>query len=197
MISGIVLAAGAARRLGQQKLFLDLKGKPVLQWVLEAALSSQLDEVICVIRELNEARRKIPLKQDKLRWIVNERAHEGQSTSVIAGLQSVSPDCEAGLFLVGDQPLVNRELINGLVELFRRSGRLIVAPDFQEQTRNPVLFDRRLFPELLQLTGDRGGKGLLEKHRKNTAFLTWEREESFLDVDTWEDYERLKRFVPS
>lgn len=195
MISGIVLAAGAARRLGRQKLFLDLRGKPVLQWVLEAALSSQLDEVICVVRDLKEARQKIFLKQDTLRWILNEKAHEGQSTSVITGLEAVSPRCEGALFLVADQPLVKTELIDGLIELFRRSGALVIAPSFQGQSRNPVLFHRRLFPELLKVTGDRGGRGLLEKHKEDTAFLAWEDVESFLDVDTWEDYERLKRLA--
>ena len=56
MISGIVLAAGAAKRMGQQKLLLDFQGKPVLSRVLEAVLASQLYEVICVVRELKQIR---------------------------------------------------------------------------------------------------------------------------------------------
>ena len=192
MISGVVLAAGAARRLGHPKLFLDLKGKPVLQWVLEAALSSQLDEVICVVRDVSEAHHRIPLMQDKLRWILNERADEGQSTSVIAGLEAVSPRCEGALFLVGDQPLIKTELINSLVELSRKSGAWIVAPSFDGQTRNPVLFRRELFSELLQLAGDRGGKSLIERHKEKSLFLIRQDKESYLDIDTWEDYERLK-----
>lgn len=193
MISGIVLAAGEAKRIGQQKLYLDFKGKPVLQWALEAALSSELDEVVCVVRELKEAQPEIALKHDKLRWIVNKKASEGQSTSVIAGLNAISPQSEAALFLVGDQPLVNPELINSLIELFKKTDSLIVAPTFQGQTRNPVLFHRDLFPELRKLTGDRGGKGLIEKYRQNTAFLEWSDETPFLDVDTWEDYQILKK----
>ncbi len=195
MICGIVLAAGAARRLGEQKLFLSLRDKPVLQWVLEAALSSQLDEVICVVRDLKEAHHKIALNQDKLRWIVNESSHEGQSTSVVAGLEAASPQCEGALFIVGDQPLVKAELINGLIELFRRSGALIVAPVCAAQPRNPVLFHRQLFPELFKLSGDKGGKSLMERHKEKSLFLTWEDESSFLDIDTWDDYERLKRLA--
>jgi len=193
MISGIILAAGAAQRMGRQKLLLDLKGKPVLQWVLEAALSSELDEVVCVVREANEIQKGISLKDDKLRWVTNEKASEGQNTSVIAGLKAISPQSEAALFLVGDQPLLKRDLIDGLIDLFRKTAALIVAPTFQGQTRNPVLFRRDLFPELLKLTGDRGGRRLIEKYKDKTVFLEWKEEAPFLDVDRWEDYEKLKK----
>ena len=193
MISGIILAAGEAKRMGQQKLYLNFRDKPVLQWALEAALLSDLDEVVCVVREMSEPQQKISLKHDKLRWIRNEKADEGQSTSIIVGLKSISPQREAALFLVGDQPLVNPELINSLIELFKKTDSLIVAPTFQGQTRNPVLFHRDLFPELLKLTGDRGGRGLIEKYRQNTAFLERSEEASFLDLDTWEDYQILKK----
>ena len=193
MISGIILAAGAAERMGRQKLLLNLNGKPVLQWVLEAALSSELDEVVCVVRELKEIQQGISLKHEKLGWAVNERAAEGQSTSVIAGLKAINPQSEAALFIVGDQPLVKRDLIDGLMDLFRKTAALIVAPTFQGQTRNPVLFRKDLFPEFLKLTGDRGGRRLIETYRDKIALLDWKDEAPFLDVDRWEDYERLKR----
>lgn len=179
--------------MGQQKLLLNLNGKPILQWVLEAALSSELDEVVCVVREANEIQKGISLKDDKLRWVTNEKASEGQNTSVIAGLKAINPQSEAALFLVGDQPLVKRDLIDGLMDLFRKTAALIVAPTFQGQTRNPVLFHKDLFPEFLKLTGDRGGRGLIEKYKDKTILLQWKEEAPFLDVDRWEDYERLKR----
>jgi molybdenum cofactor cytidylyltransferase len=192
MISAVVLAAGAAKRMGRQKLLLDLKGKPVLQWTLEAALASELDELVCVVRDLEEIKRRISLKHQKLRWVTNERAAQGQSTSIMAGLKAISPESEAALFLVGDQPLVTPELINTLIDRFKREASLIVAPTFRGETRNPVLFHRDLFPEILQLKGDRGARGLIEKYRQTSAFPEWPDGSPFLDVDSWEDYEKLK-----
>jgi len=193
MISGVVLAAGAAERMGRQKLLLDLKGKPVLQWTIEAALSSELDEVVCVVRELKEIQQKVALTHEKLRWAVNDRAAEGQSTSIIAGLEAISPESEAAMFLVGDQPLVKPKLINSLIDLFKKEAPLIVAPTFQGEPRNPALFHSDLFAEILELKGDRGARGLIEKYRQDSAFLEWPEETPFLDVDRWEDYERLTR----
>ncbi|MEE9550781.1 MAG: nucleotidyltransferase family protein [Candidatus Binatia bacterium] len=191
MVSGIVLAAGEARRMGQQKLLLDFNGRPILWWVLEAVLASDLGEIICVVREQNEMRRKIRLDQNRVRWVTNDKAHEGQSTSLAAGLRAVSVQSAAALFLVGDQPLIKTELINGLIDLHSKSAAPIVAPVFRGETRNPVLFHRDLFPELLQVTGDRGGKILMEKYREKVALLKWEDESPFLDLDDWQDYQRL------
>ncbi|MEE9570018.1 MAG: nucleotidyltransferase family protein [Candidatus Binatia bacterium] len=192
MVTGIVLAAGEARRMGQQKLLLDFNGRPILLWVLSAVLASDLAEVICVVREQDELPRKIDLDRDRVRWVTNEKAHEGQSTSVVAGLKMVSIQSSAALFVVGDQPLIRTELINGLIDLHLKSAAPVVAPVFRGETRNPVLFHRDLFPELLQLTGDRGGKVLMEKYREKGAFLQWDDEAPFLDLDVWQDYERLK-----
>ncbi|MBI2357652.1 MAG: nucleotidyltransferase family protein [Deltaproteobacteria bacterium] len=178
--------------MGQQKLFLDFRGKPVLQWVLEAAMASALDEIVCVVRDLEEAKKKVSLEHPKLRWVINEKAHEGQGTSIIAGLKAIDARSEAALFLVGDQPMIQSEVINGLIELFRKNSKLIVVPTFHGQARNPVLFHRDLFPEILQLTGDRGARALIEKYREKSAFLEWPEESPFLDLDTWDDYERLK-----
>lgn len=196
MISAIVLAAGRAQRMGEQKLLLPLRGKPVFQWVLEAALTANTAEVICVVRDLEAMHRHISLVDPRLFWLVNYAADRGQSTSVIAGLWAIDPKSDGALFLVGDQPMIRKNLINALIARFEGSGAWIVAPSFQGQTRNPVLFRRDLFPELLHITGDRGGRGLIEKHRDKTSLVEWEDELAFMDLDIREDYERLtERFA--
>jgi molybdenum cofactor cytidylyltransferase len=195
MISAVVLAAGRARRLGEQKLFLPLRGKPVLQWVLESTLASDLGEVVCVMRELESARRHLNLSNERLVWLANPIADRGQSTSVIAGLWATDPSSDGAMFLVGDQPLISKGLINTLIEKFTAESAWIVAPTFRQQPRNPVVFRRNLFPELLQLTGDRGGRLLINKHKNNTVLVEWNDEIPFLDLDVHEDYERLKQIA--
>ena len=195
MISAVVLAAGRAERMGEPKLFLPLGGKPVLQWVLESALASNLDEIICVARDLAPVRRQIKLADERLFWLLNYGADGGESTSLIAGLWATNSESDGCMFLLGDQPLIRKDLINSLIEKFDQSSALIVAPKYKGQARNPVLFRRELFPDLLKLTGDRGGRTLLEKHRKETTLIEWKDEAPFLDIDGAENYERLKELA--
>ena len=195
MISAVVLAVGRAKSLGQEKLLLPLRGKPVLQWVLESALASDLDEIVCVTRELASVRSQLNLSDERLFWLTNYAADRGQSTSVISGLWATNPKSEGVMFLVGDQPLIRKKLINSLIEKFRPGPAWIVAQSFNRDPRNPVLFRRNLFPELLQLSGDRGGRVLIEKHRNNTALVEWKDETPFLDIDVHEEYERLKEMA--
>jgi molybdenum cofactor cytidylyltransferase len=181
--------------MGEQKLLLPLRGKPVLQWVLESALASDLHEVICVVRDLKAVRQRISLVDDRLCWLVNYAADRGQSTSVIAGLWAVDPKSDGALFLVGDQPMVASELIDAMMDRFEATSAGIIAPSFKGETRNPVLFRRDLFPELLQLTGDCGGRVLIDKNRDKIAVVEWNDEIPFMDLDVREDYERLKQLA--
>src|SRR5687767_13846932 len=171
MISAVVLAAGRAERMGEQKLLLPLRGKPVLQWVLESALASDLHEVICVVRDLEGVRRKISLVDERLYWLTNYTADRGQSTSVTAGLWPIDPKSDGALFLVGDQPTIRSELIDAVIERFDAGATLIVAPIFSGELGNAVLFYRTLFPELVRLTGDRCGRSLVDKYRDKAAFV--------------------------
>jgi molybdenum cofactor cytidylyltransferase len=195
MISAVVLAAGSARRMGEQKLLLPLAGKPVLQWVLERAVASDVAEVVCVVRNLELLPPRISIGDEKMLWLINYAADRGQSASVIAGVWAIDPHSEGALFMVGDQPLIRSELINTLIKRFAETGALIVAPTYRGEARNPVLFRREIFPELLELSGDRGGRALIARHAQRTEFVEWQDEFSFMDLDVREDYERLKQFA--
>lgn len=195
MISAVILAAGQCQSSGEPKFFLPLRGKPALQWVLESALAADLDEIICVTRELKSAQKHIHLADERLFWLLNYGADRGQSTSVIAGLWATHPNTDGVMFLVGDQPLIRTELINSLIERFTESSAWIVAPSFNGQARHPLLVRRDLFPELLKLSGDRDTRALLEKHRQKSALVESTDEISFLALDVRENYDRIKELV--
>jgi molybdenum cofactor cytidylyltransferase len=192
VISAIVLAAGKAKRMEAPKLFLPLRGKPMLQWVLESVLATRVSEVICVVRDLAAVRAYISVADHRLSWLVNERADTGQSSSVTSGLWAIDPKADAALFVDGDQPMLSSQLINALFDRFNRVSAPIIAPIFQGQVRIPALFRREIFPELLKLEGDRGGRAVIEKYQDRLEPVQWNEEAPFMDIDDQKDYERIK-----
>ena len=100
------------------------------------------------------------------------------------------PETEAAVFLLGDQPLVRPESIAALIETFSSCRVPVVQAMYRGIPGHPVLFGRALFPELRQVTGDRGGRDVLASHAEDVAKVDLDLEAP-QDVDTRADYARL------
>jgi molybdenum cofactor cytidylyltransferase len=189
-VSAIVLAAGQGRRMGALKLALPLGPKSVLRHVVDAALASPVGEVVVVLGHgAAELGAELP-KHSRLRSVYNPDFVQGQSSSLKAGINALNPKAEGVVFLLGDQPLVTPETIDALVATFQNYPAAIVQPLYRGIPGNPVLFARALFPELLQVTGDRGGRELLDTHRTELAAVDLDSEAPD-DIDTGEDYGKI------
>ena len=189
MISAVVLAAGRAET--SSKLLAPLRGKPVLRRVLEAVAASRVDEVLCVVRDAAQCQENISMGGDRLLWLVDDNAGMGQSNVLIAGLWAVDPGTAGVLFISGEQAFLGRDLVDALLDRFERNPTAIVAPSFQGQMRNPVLFPRELFRELLEVKSDGIGREVIERNRDRVALVPWHEEAPFLDLDHEENDERL------
>jgi molybdenum cofactor cytidylyltransferase len=188
-VAGVILAAGESRRLGRPKQLLPLGQKTMLEHVVEVALSSPLQEVIVVLGHRAE---EIQPLLGGVKAVVNEEWPQGLSGSLRVGLGALSPQFEACLFFLADQPQVTPQLVDSLITRHRRTLAPIVAPRFRGRRGNPVLFARSLFPELLILQGEEGGRSLIEKHRSLVEWVEVDSEDYFLDIDTQEDLKRLR-----
>lgn len=190
--AGIILAAGTSSRYGQFKQLLDWKGKSFIRQVTETALQAGLEPVVVVtgFRHTDVASH---LQDLPIRLIHNPDFELGQSTSIKAGIRSLPQHIGAAVFLLADQPQIPPEVISALVETHAGECPSILAPLVLEERRaNPVLFDCVTFPDLLNLTGDIGGRGIFDKHR--VTYLPWHDDILIFDVDKPDDYERLKNF---
>jgi len=190
-VAGVILAAGQSTRLGQPKQLLPLNGRPLLQHVVSAACDSALDEVVVVVGALLEELRAV-LHLGRARLVVNTRYADGQSTSLHRGLEVLDDDSEGVLFLLGDQPGVTSALVDRLVARYRAGDAAIVAPRFLDGLGNPVLFDRALWPELRQLSGDTGAREILRARRADVREVAVAAPR-LPDVDTWDDYVEAQR----
>ena len=189
-VAGIVLAAGRSTRMGLTKQLLPFRGRTVLEWVVDNALASKLQPVIVVIG--HEAEAVKPLMAGKaVTTVVNCCYETGQSSSLKAGLQELAGDCDAALFLLGDQPLVTPETINLILDAYNDSPSPIVMPTFDGRRGTPALFDRTTFPRINALSGDCGARALFTEYEGEIRSVEVHTSAIHFDLDTIVDYHRL------
>ncbi|MEK6751670.1 MAG: selenium cofactor biosynthesis protein YqeC [Chloroflexota bacterium] len=187
--AGIILAAGESTRYGSLKQLLDWKGKPFVRQVAETALRSGLWPVM-VVTGFRSADVESCLKDLPVNIVYNPNYQQGQSASIRAGVRALPQNAGGAVFLLADQPQIPAEVIRALTNTHARELHPIVAPLVLEERRaNPVLFDRVAFPDLLQLTGDIGGRAIFSKYK--VEYMPWHDDILLLDVDKPEDYQKL------
>ena len=188
MIASIVLAAGFARRMGRQKLLLDLRGKPVVRWSVEAVLPHVGDVV--VVTGGDDAGVRTALEGLPVRFAVNPRPQAGQGSSIAVGMAALKPWTAAVLVALGDQPRLPDGVILSLLETLQRTGKAIAAPVYRGIQGTPVLFAGEVFGELAALGGDAGARAVVQAQPERVAPVEVDAPMP-LDVDTPEDYARL------
>ena len=202
----IILAAGSSSRMGagRHKLLLPLAGRPVLEHVIEAALASQARPIIIVLgHQADQVRSHISayVGHAHVTIVENDRYLQGMSTSLHAGIHALmtmgtthtlpAPEVGSALVVLGDQPLMTTTIIDTLIATWRTTGKRIIAPLYDGKRGNPVLFDASLFAELLQTTGDEGGRSVVERHHQEMATVEIGNAIASYDVDTWEAYQQV------
>ena len=191
-IAAIILAAGRSSRMGRNKLLLDLGGKPIVAHVLDTVAGIGFAETVLVTGHQAGKVKAALGSRDKLR-IVEARDHAtGMAASLKAGLKALSPDIDAALVILGDMPQVSADLLRRLIGAYQPlEGRAIVLPVADGKRGNPVLFDRRFFPDMLQLEGDVGARHIIGGNAELVAEISAPAQEIFIDVDTPEAYQQL------
>ena len=187
-VAGIILAAGAASRMGQPKLLLPWKGRALIHHAAHTALIAGLEPVIVVagarMFEIQAALTDLPVEV-----IHNPAWENGQSTSVRTGIHALPERTTAAMFLLGDQPYVSVELVQVLQLTYIRDRPTILVPFVGGKRSNPVLFDGSIFEALCALQGDAGARSIFGQYPPTP--LVWQDERLLFDVDTPEDYQRL------
>ncbi|MCK8825486.1 molybdenum cofactor cytidylyltransferase [Fuchsiella alkaliacetigena] len=190
MISAIVLGAGVSSRLGRAKQLLPFGEKTVIERVVDNLLLSDIEELVVVLGHRAEEVAGLLVNKEVI-TVYNPDYKMGQSTSLIAGLESIEQAATGILCMLGDQPLVKSETINQLISHFKQSEQLIVAPKYQGQLGNPIIFATQLKSEMLMASGDQGARWLLSKYRDRLKEIEVEDRGVILDIDTEADYRKL------
>ena len=139
--AGLVLAAGASRRMGRPKQLLPVGGRPLLEHVVAQASASRLDEVLVVLGASADAIRG-QVDFGRARTLVNPGHASGMSSSLRVGLAALGAGVERAVVILGDQPAVSAELLDELLDLQAGSGLPAAALSFGGLLHPPVVLRR-------------------------------------------------------
>jgi molybdenum cofactor cytidylyltransferase len=188
--AAIVLAAGQSSRMGAHKLLLPLGDRPLIAHAIIAACASSANPVIVVLGHDAE-RVAATLPPGRQQVIVNPDYQEGMSTSLRAGLAAIPPQTTGALILLGDQPLVRVDLVEQMLAEARESPASILAASYGGRRGNPVYFPRVYFDELRKITGDEGGRSVIQRHLDSVRLVPIANADAALDADAPDDYQRI------
>ena len=191
LISAILLAAGESKRMGKPKQLIPLGRTTILEQTIDNSLNSEVNEVIVVLgARAEEAKKTVAARPVKT--VVNPNYQQGMSTSIIAGLTMVDSRARAVMLALGDQPFIDSQTLNRLIDEFYNHDKGIAIPTYQGRRGHPVIFSIRYKGELLGLKGDIGGREIIDRYPDDVLEVAVNCEGICIDIDTVDILEKSK-----
>ncbi len=210
-IAMVLMASGFGQRYGGNKLLEDFQGRPLFAHAFARAVESGADS-ICVVTRYPEIKDYVEkwreeetkknvrkegfseagkftfpvLSPERIRVIWNPHPERGISESLRLGLEA-QRDADGCCFMVCDQPLLTAATLQRMFEAFCKSPNQIFVCTNGSRRGNPVLFPKSLFGELLELTGDSGGKQIMRRYPQRVREIMTENAKELFDVDFAQD----------
>lgn len=181
----VLLAAGAGKRFGGEKLLYEIGGSSLIVRALSLYAALSFSARVCVVRGGAERLAALACAAG-FHPAVNPDAERGVGTSVSVGTLAAlerRPDLDGVLYAVGDQPYLTRASVERLLDAFTRAPDKIVSLSYGGERGNPAVFPRALFTELAALDGDVGGGAVIRRHPKKLLLVEAAAAEELADVD--------------
>jgi len=194
MITGLVLAAGLSRRMGTNKLLLPFKERTVLAQIIAVLQASALDDIIIVIGherdKIETASRRQITQRGGLRFVHNPNYASGDMLSSIqAGLAAMQDDCSAALIVLGDQPQIERRVVEQVIAAHEPDT--VIIPSFNRHGGHPILIDRACWPDILALPFGASLRDVWRAHPGWLRYIDVDTETILRDMDTPDDYRQM------
>ncbi len=192
MIAAVVLAAGMSRRMGRAKQTLPWGEKTVITHIVQTLLDAQVPNIVVVTGAENV--QVSALLADLPVTVVfnpNYQQHE-MLVSLQSGLLSLSPQVEAALVCLGDQPQVKVEVVQAVTDAFTHTRAGLVVPSFNHRRGHPWLVARALWDDLLQLSPEHTLRDFLNAHQQHIHYLEMATDTILQDLDTPHDYQKYQ-----
>jgi molybdenum cofactor cytidylyltransferase len=190
-VAAVVLAAGGSTRFGKSKQLAAFRGETFVRHIVAATVEAGCAPVVVVVGE-DAAQITLELNGLAASIAMHPQWSIGLGSSIGVGVKHVidsAAEPDAAILLACDQPFVSAATLRQLIQLRLTSGKPIVASAYAATLGIPALFDRSCFPDLLQLKGDSGAKGIILSRQHDVAPFYFPA--AAIDIDTAADYQRF------
>ena len=193
MIAGIILAAGASRRMGSPKALLDLHGETFLDRLLR--IFARFCDPLIVVAGVHaeEISAHLQLKSSRALLVINPDPDRGQLSSLQTALARVPATATGFLFIPVDCPTVEESTVAALIAEFRRQRTPFVIPKFDGKRGHPVCAAASTIAEFLALPPTAETRAIVNLHKDEIAYLDVDDPGILADIDTREAYRELAR----
>jgi CTP:molybdopterin cytidylyltransferase MocA len=157
VIAGLILAAGAGTRFGEEpKLLADLEGRPLLEHAIRAQCAVPELQRVMVVLGSGAAGLLAEVDFGHAEPVICEDWRDGQAASLRAGIAELA-DATKVIVTLGDEPLITPQVI----------ARFLDAPPGARAVYNghpghPVVLGADQMRAIAELSGDRGARDLLQ-----------------------------------
>jgi CTP:molybdopterin cytidylyltransferase MocA len=192
-VVAVILAAGRAERMGRLKQLLPFGSKTVIETVVDMMLETSVDDIVVVLGHRADEVGSV-LSDRSVRSVVNSSYETGMFSSVLSGLEALGNDVDGMMLLLGDQPQIKGEVVDAVLDRFRKTDKGIAIPEVEGHRGHPVIIDVNRYGAAIQdLDGSEGLKPIVRGYPDDTDFVVLDDPSILRDMDTPEDYERELR----
>ena len=163
LLSVLIPAAGASKRLGRVKQLVSYKTGPLIQNAVSTAHSIRPQEII-VVTGSNAIAVKEAVQQTPVRWIHNSHWSSGIGGSIALGTTAISPESKGLMIFLCDQWRIQTQDLNKLADIWQSDPERIVCAEAKGVLMPPVIFPLSCFKQLRELEGAQGARSLFETH---------------------------------
>ena len=159
-ITAIILAAGKSSRMAPLfKLTQMVDGQAMVRCTVQQVLDCAIDRAIVITGHRGDEIRSVLAGLD-VDFVDNPDFEKGISTSIRAGIQAAGKSCDGVLIVLADMPIVSTGDYDRIISAFTGKS-CICIPTCKNRPGNPVLWGAQFFPQLANLSGDKGGKQIM------------------------------------
>ena len=174
--------------MGKPKALLDWFGQTLVSAQIQTLHDAGANRVIIVTGAHHDKIFNAISDNPTVKVENNPNWAKGKTTSIKAGLQNLSEDCETIILLAVDQPRP-KWVVRTALQSHIESNRLVTSPRYDGHGGHPLFFDASLLPELANISEEREGiREVMKRHERDMNRVCFTNPIVRFDLNTPADY---------